>query len=155
MCIHHILCNPTHGNLMGSDPVTVLANCVHRHDQSIDFGIYDSDTVCWKTTLCTSETTTHWALASDRQRTVKSHVHDTCLFACCNMPRLSPTDRQWLIYVGLCFHVVWRKAKAVGDRENLETYSNSVSKNTAEKDFFLMEQNFVDQYYESTHQTET
>ena len=29
---------------MGSDPVTVMANSVHRHDQSIDLGIYDSDT---------------------------------------------------------------------------------------------------------------
>jgi len=29
---------------MGSDPVTVVANSVHRHDQSIDLGIYDSDT---------------------------------------------------------------------------------------------------------------
>ena len=28
---------------MGSDPVTVVANSVHCHDQSIDFGIYDSD----------------------------------------------------------------------------------------------------------------
>ena len=29
---------------MGSDPVTVVANSVHRHYQSIDLGIYDSDT---------------------------------------------------------------------------------------------------------------
>ena len=29
---------------MGSDPVIVVTNSVHRHDQSIDFGIYDSDT---------------------------------------------------------------------------------------------------------------
>jgi len=29
---------------MGSDPVSVLSNSVHRHDQSIDLGIYDSDT---------------------------------------------------------------------------------------------------------------
>jgi len=29
---------------MGSDPVTVVANSVHRHDQSINLGIYDSDT---------------------------------------------------------------------------------------------------------------
>ena len=29
---------------MGSDPVTVVANSVHRHDQSIDLGKYDSDT---------------------------------------------------------------------------------------------------------------
>jgi len=29
---------------MGSEPVTVVANSVHRHDQSIDLGIYDSDT---------------------------------------------------------------------------------------------------------------
>ena len=29
---------------MGCDPVTVVANSVHRHDQLIDLGIYDSDT---------------------------------------------------------------------------------------------------------------
>ena len=29
---------------MGSDPVTMVANSMHRHDQSIDLGIYDSDT---------------------------------------------------------------------------------------------------------------
>jgi len=29
---------------MGSDPVTVVANSVHRHDQSIGLGIYYSDT---------------------------------------------------------------------------------------------------------------
>jgi len=29
---------------MSSDPVSVVANSVHRHDQSIDLGIYDSDT---------------------------------------------------------------------------------------------------------------
>jgi len=29
---------------MGSDAVTVVANSVHRSDQSIDLGIYDSDT---------------------------------------------------------------------------------------------------------------
>jgi len=32
---------------MGSDPVTVVANSVYRHDQSIDLGIYDSDTA-WR-----------------------------------------------------------------------------------------------------------
>jgi hypothetical protein len=30
---------------MGSDPVTVVANSVHRHEQSIGLGIYDSDTI--------------------------------------------------------------------------------------------------------------
>ena len=39
--------NPTHGNLMGSDPVTVVANSFYRHDQSISLGIYDSDTA-WR-----------------------------------------------------------------------------------------------------------
>jgi len=29
---------------MGSNPVTMVANSVHRHDQSIDSGICDSDT---------------------------------------------------------------------------------------------------------------
>jgi hypothetical protein len=48
-CVHtpYLSCNLTHGNLMGSDPVTVVANSVHCHDQSIDFGIYDSNTALW------------------------------------------------------------------------------------------------------------
>jgi hypothetical protein len=29
---------------MGSDPVTVVAISLYRHDQPIDLGIYDSDT---------------------------------------------------------------------------------------------------------------
>jgi len=29
---------------MGSYPVTLVANSVHRHDQSIGLGIYDSNT---------------------------------------------------------------------------------------------------------------
>jgi len=29
---------------MGLGPVTVVGNSVHRHNQSIDLGIYDSDT---------------------------------------------------------------------------------------------------------------
>jgi len=37
-------CNPTHDNLMDSDPVTVVFNSVHGHDQSIDLEIYDTDT---------------------------------------------------------------------------------------------------------------
>jgi len=46
VCIHYSFhVTPTHGNPMGSDPVTVVANSVHRHDQSIGLGIYDSDTV--------------------------------------------------------------------------------------------------------------
>ena len=32
---------------MGSDPMTLVANSVHLHDQSIDLGIYDSDTA-WR-----------------------------------------------------------------------------------------------------------
>jgi len=28
---------------MGSDPVTMLANSLHRHDESIGLGIRDSD----------------------------------------------------------------------------------------------------------------
>jgi len=39
------------GNLMGSDPVTVVANSVHRHDQSIDLGIYDSGTALQETPI--------------------------------------------------------------------------------------------------------
>ena len=36
---------------MGSDPVTVVANSVYRHDQSIDLGIYDSDTALQETLI--------------------------------------------------------------------------------------------------------
>jgi hypothetical protein len=32
---------------MGSDPVTLLADSLHCHDQSVDLGIYDSDTA-WR-----------------------------------------------------------------------------------------------------------
>ena len=32
---------------MGSDPVTLVPNSVHRHDQSIGLGIYDSD-IAWR-----------------------------------------------------------------------------------------------------------
>jgi len=32
---------------MGSDPVTMVANSVNRHNQSIGLGIYDSDTA-WR-----------------------------------------------------------------------------------------------------------
>jgi hypothetical protein len=32
---------------MGSDPVAVVANSVHCHDQSLGLGIYDSDTT-WR-----------------------------------------------------------------------------------------------------------
>ena len=34
---------------MGSDPVTVVVNTVHRHDQPIDLGIYDSDATLQET----------------------------------------------------------------------------------------------------------
>ena len=40
-------CNPTHVNLMGSDPVTVMANSFCRHHTFIGLGIYDSDTA-WR-----------------------------------------------------------------------------------------------------------
>ena len=48
-CVHtpQLSRNPTHGNLMGSDSVTVVANPVYRYDQSIGLGIYDSDTAWW------------------------------------------------------------------------------------------------------------
>jgi len=36
---------------MGSDPVTVVANSVHRHDQSINLGIYNSDTALQETPI--------------------------------------------------------------------------------------------------------
>jgi len=45
LCAYNIAsCNLTHGNFMGSDPMTTVANSVYRHDQSISLGIYDSDT---------------------------------------------------------------------------------------------------------------
>ena len=34
---------------MGSEPVTMVANSVYRHDQSIDLGIYDSDAALQET----------------------------------------------------------------------------------------------------------
>jgi len=34
---------------MGSDPVTVLNNSVHRHDQSVDLGICDKCTALQET----------------------------------------------------------------------------------------------------------
>jgi len=37
---------------MGSDPVTVVANSAHRHDQSMDLGIHDSDTALRETPIC-------------------------------------------------------------------------------------------------------
>ena len=52
------------------------------------------------------------------------------------MSRLHPTGPQWLTYVGVCIHIVWCNVKGVGDREILETYSNSASKNTSEIDIF-------------------
>jgi hypothetical protein len=36
---------------MGSGPVTVVANSGHRHDQSIDLRIYDSDTFLQETPI--------------------------------------------------------------------------------------------------------
>ena len=61
-----------------------------------------------------------------------SHMYDTWMFTCYNMSRLPPAGLQWLTYVGLCFHIVWCNAKCVCDREILETYLNSASKNTSE-----------------------
>jgi len=37
---------------MGSDPVTVVANSLYRHDQSIDLGNYDSGTALQETRIC-------------------------------------------------------------------------------------------------------
>jgi len=72
-------------------------------------------------------------LSSDQQ---PAHVYDTWLFACYDMSRLPSRGPQWLKHVGLCFHIVWCNAKGVGDREILETYLNSASKNTSETDIF-------------------
>ena len=36
---------------MASDPVTVVAKSMYRHDQSIDLGIYDSDTALQETPI--------------------------------------------------------------------------------------------------------
>jgi len=36
---------------MGSDPVTVGANSVYRHDHPMDFGIYDSNNALQETTI--------------------------------------------------------------------------------------------------------
>ena len=52
VCIHHDLsCSPTHCNLMGSDPMTVVANSLHHHDQSINLGIHNSDTALQETSI--------------------------------------------------------------------------------------------------------
>jgi len=97
-------------------------------------------------TLCTSETIAHWALTTTSRgllvtcvwhvtqhvQNISYHVYDTWH----NMSRISPTGPQWLTYVGLCFHIVWCNAKGVGDREILETYLNSASKNTSDTDIF-------------------
>ena len=66
----------------------------------------------------------------------QSHEHDTWQLACCIMSRLPPTGPQWLTYVGVCIHIVWSNAKGVCDREILEKYSSSASKNTSETDIF-------------------
>jgi hypothetical protein len=36
---------------MGSDPVTIVANSMYRHNQSIDLGIYGSDTALQETPI--------------------------------------------------------------------------------------------------------
>jgi len=86
-------------------------------------------------TLRTSETITHWALASNLQRTVSrtSMTRDSWLVASCPDYLLQATSDS---YVGVCIRIVWCNAKGVGDREVLETYSNSASKNTSETDIF-------------------
>ena len=56
------------------------------------------------------------------------------------MSRLLPTGPQWLTYIGLCFHIVRCNVKGVDDREILEKYLNSASKNQ-KKTFFLMGHN--------------
>ena len=40
-------CNPRHGNLMGSDPLTMVVNSAHCHDQSISQRNAVSDSVWW------------------------------------------------------------------------------------------------------------
>ena len=40
-----------HGNLMDWDPVTVVANSVHCHNQSVGLGIYDSNTALQETPI--------------------------------------------------------------------------------------------------------
>jgi hypothetical protein len=85
-------------------------------------------------TLCTSETITHWALANNRQR----NVSNKCMTRDCLLQHVQATScrPQWLTYVGLCFHIVWCNSKGVGDREILETYLSSASKNISETDIF-------------------
>jgi hypothetical protein len=36
---------------MGSDPMTMVANSVHHHNQSLDLGIHDSDPVLQETLM--------------------------------------------------------------------------------------------------------
>jgi len=55
---------------MGSDAVTLVANYVHRHDQSIDLGICDSDTALrpnWKeAALCHAVSTSDVVFVEER-----------------------------------------------------------------------------------------
>ena len=71
----------------------------------------------------------------------QSRDYEKWQLACYIMTRIPLTGPQWLTYVGMCGHIVWCKAKGVGDREILESYSNSASKIHQKQTFFLMEQN--------------
>ena len=85
-------------------------------------------------TVRTSETITHWALASNLHT---SHVYDTWMLVTIFPDYLlqSPKDSHMYL-VGLCFHIFWCNAKGVGEREIVETFFNSASKNTPETDIF-------------------
>jgi len=86
-------------------------------------------------TLRTFETITHWALASNLQRTA-SQTNMTCDSwldtSCPDYLLQAPRDT----HVGVCGHIVWCNAKGVGDREILEKYSYSAYKNTSGTDIF-------------------
>jgi len=88
-------------------------------------------------TLCTSETITHWTLASNRQLTV-SHTcrHVTvCLLQHVQTTSYRPPATH-ICRLVLSYTVVWYTAKGVGDAEIRETYLNSASKNASETDIF-------------------
>jgi hypothetical protein len=112
-------CKHTHGNLMGSDPVTVVANSVHRHDQSTGLGIHDSDTAwrpdCNEAALCHADSTSVVVFVQEHSLRVmavrlarswrKYHLSDV-VGKCTDQgvgDQWHHTTRLWESDVGSCF----------------------------------------------------
>jgi hypothetical protein len=64
---------------MGSDPVTVVANSVPHYDQSINLGIYDSDTALWpdwnKVVICHAGNTSVVVFVGERSLDLNPSVY--------------------------------------------------------------------------------